>query len=445
MSEKIIRKTASVCPVCLKRVVAYQVENTQDHRVWQIKKCEEHGNFRNLIWAGRMPIADWRGNYPTIKVDDAPLCPTNCGLCSDHLQKTCCVILEVTNRCNLKCKFCFAQGGDKAEAEPTFEELKKQIHNLVDGGRTLIQISGGEPTMREDLPELIAEAKKAGCKYVQLNSNGIRIANEKGYIKKLKDAGLSFVFMQFDGVTDDVYRTLRGRNLFLTKCRAIANCAKENIGVTLVPTVTPGVNDKQLGDILRFAVKHSPAVRGIHLQPAGYLGRIPDIPEEDARYPLDRLLFDLVEQSDGMLKLENLAPSCCDHPLCSFHGDFMVLPKGKLMPLGKKYTGKTQNCCCCGSEDDAKSAEKNREFVGKRWLRGDEKPEEDKDDCCCDDKAMDMDYFVKRVKTHGFTITSMTFQDAGTFDLERLRRCSLHIYKDGKFIPFCANYLTPWN
>jgi len=162
--------------------------------------------------------------------------------------------------------------------------------------------------MREDLPELIAEAKKAGCKYVQLNSNGIRIANEKGYIKKLKEAGLSFVFMQFDGVTDDVYKTLRGKNLFLTKCRAIANCAKENIGVTLVPTVVPGVNDKQLGDILRFAVKHSPAVRGVHLQPAGYLGRIPDMPEEDARYPIDRLLYDLVEQSEGLIYFPGTNP-----------------------------------------------------------------------------------------------------------------------------------------
>jgi len=127
MSEKIIRKTASICPVCLKRVTAYQVENQQGHRVWQIKECDEHGSFRNLIWAGKMPIDNWRGDYPTVGVEDAPLCPTNCGLCAEHLQKTCCVILEVTNRCNLKCKFCFAEGGDKAENEPTFEELKRQI------------------------------------------------------------------------------------------------------------------------------------------------------------------------------------------------------------------------------------------------------------------------------------------------------------------------------
>lgn len=441
MAERIIRKTASVCPVCLKRVVAYQSEDTKTHKVWQIKKCDEHGSFRNLIWAGKMPISKWRGNYPTVGVNDAPLCPTNCGLCDDHLQKTCCVILEVTNRCNLKCKFCFAQGGENDAEELSFEYLKQQIHNLVDSGRTLIQISGGEPTVREDLPQIIAEAKKAGCKYVQLNSNGIRIANEPGYIKKLKDAGLSFVFMQFDGVTDDIYRTLRGRNLFLTKCRAIANCAKENIGVTLVSTITPGVNDKQLGEILKFAVKHSPAVRGIHLQPVGYLGRIPNIPQEDARYPMDRLIFDLVEQSQGMITAENLSPSCCDHPLCSFHGDFMVMPDGKLMPLSRKFKTNTQ--CCKIKDETDNTAEKNREFVGKRWLRSEKQTEENQ--CCNNDKAMDMDYFINRVKTHGFTITSMAFQDAGNLDLERLRRCSLHIYKNGKFIPFCANYLTPWN
>ena len=54
-----------------------------------------------------------------------------------------------------------------------------------------------------------------------------------------------------------------------------------------------------------------------------------------------------------------------------------------------------------------------------------------------------MEDFLKRAKSHGFTITSMAFQDAGNLDIERLRQCSLHVYKDGKKIPFCAYYLSP--
>jgi uncharacterized radical SAM superfamily Fe-S cluster-containing enzyme len=55
---------------------------------------------------------------------------------------------------------------------------------------------------------------------------------------------------------------------------------------------------------------------------------------------------------------------------------------------------------------------------------------------------MDMDAFLGRIKSHGFTITAMAFQDAYTLDSERLRRCSLHVYRDGRVIPFCARYLT---
>ena len=83
--------------------------------------------------------------------------------------------------------------------------------DLTDPGKTLLQLSGGEPTVRDDLPEIVAYAKQAGCKYVQLNSNGLRLAEDEAFVKRLADAGLSFVFMQFDGVDDAVYEKLRRR------------------------------------------------------------------------------------------------------------------------------------------------------------------------------------------------------------------------------------------
>ena len=86
-----------------------------------------------------------------------------------------------------------------------------------------------------------------------MNTNGIRLAQEAGYARKLKKAGLNTVFLQFDGVTDDVYQTLRGRSMIELKEKAVLNCSEAELGIALVPVIAPGVNDMQVGDILKFA------------------------------------------------------------------------------------------------------------------------------------------------------------------------------------------------
>lgn len=213
--------------------------------------------------------------------------------------------------------------------------MERWIDDLTDPGNTLLQLSGGEPTVRDDLPAIVAYAKRAGCKYVQLNSNGVRLAEDEAFVRKLADAGLSFVFMQFDGVTDQVYEALRRQPMLDIKKRAIENCGKYGIGVTLVPVIVPGVNVDQIGAIIRFAVERSPVVRGVHFQPVSYFGRVPELPKDEDRFTLDELMAEAVAQSGGLFAMENLAPSCCDHPMCGFHGDFIVMPDGTLYALTK--------------------------------------------------------------------------------------------------------------
>jgi uncharacterized radical SAM superfamily Fe-S cluster-containing enzyme len=432
-NSDIIRHTASVCPVCLKRINAQLVK--RDSGVFMEKDCPEHGHFSNIVWRDRRDMLEWIGSAPEIQPGENLLCPNCSGICSEHKSDTCCVLLEVTGKCNLKCKFCFA---DKDVSElPTLEQLREEIKRFVVPGKTLVQLSGGEPTVRDDLPEIIRIAKESGCRYVQLNSNGIRLAEESDFVQKLADAGLSFVFMQFDSLRDSAYETLRGRPMIDIKRRAIQNCARCNIGVTLVPTLVPGVNTYDIGNIIMFAVANSPAVRGVHFQPVTYMGRIPDEPDDAARFTLDELMYQIEAQTGGMVKMVNLFPSHCDHPLCGFHGDFVVKEDRTLYPLSTKREDAPS--CCCGSDNPA---DKNREFVARRWQRG----KADEAACCSQNASdmTDMDYFLDRVKTHGFTITSMYFQDAGNLDIERLRQCSLHVFAGGRLVPFCAHYLTKW-
>ena len=139
-----------------------------------------------------------------------------------------------------------------------------------------VQLSGGEPTVRGDLPEVIARGRDLGLRFFQLNTNGIRLATEGGYAESLAEAGLNTVFLQFDGADDDVHRALRGRRLAAAKEQTIERCAAAGIGVVLVPTVVRGVNLHRLGEVLDFALERLPTVRGIHLQPLALLGRYPD-------------------------------------------------------------------------------------------------------------------------------------------------------------------------
>lgn len=424
--EKQIRTTRSLCPVCFRNLPAYMVEQ-EDGQIFLTKSCPDHGEFSVPVWRGRVDFHQWVQYARPLKEADGLHCPEHCGICSGHQSGTCCILLEVTRRCNLRCRFCFADGGTQ-EADPTMDELKGAVRDLVrQCGQPLLQLSGGEPTLRDDLPELIRFAKEAGCSYVQLNTNGIRLAEDPAYTEALAEAGLDIVFLQFDGTNDKIYEYLRGERLLEIKTQAIRVCSDLRIGVTLVPTVVPGVNVQDLGRLVRFAREHVPGVRGIHFQPVSYFGRYTDAPAADGRYTLDQLMADLADQTG--ISVESFMPSRCDHPLCGFHANFLLTSEGGLKPLTSITRSAGERGC----------ARDSREYVARHWRRpaGEPEPAGKFSD------EMDFDTFLYRLRHGSLTLSAMAFQDAMNLNIERLIRCSLHVYDHGTVKPFCAHYLTP--
>nr|WP_236718933.1 radical SAM protein [Syntrophotalea acetylenica] len=204
-------------------------------------------------------------------------CPFDCGLCPDHGQHSCSALLEITQRCNLHCPVCFADSGDTGTADPDLETIESWYRSVrhACGDHIAVQLSGGEPTVRQDLPEIIAAGRRHGFSFLQLNTNGLRVAKDPNYARQLKEAGLATMFLQFDGTDDTIYRKLRGRDLLEIKLRAIDHAVAARLGVVLVPTIVPRVNTQNIGDILRFGLERSPGVRGVHFQPISYFGRFP--------------------------------------------------------------------------------------------------------------------------------------------------------------------------
>ncbi|MBR0040536.1 MAG: radical SAM protein [Oscillospiraceae bacterium] len=426
--ENVIRQTRSVCPVCLKNLPAC-LSRREDGTILLEKTCPEHGFFSVPVWHGRADFERWLLETPPLPAGAALRCPGNCGICAEHEIGTCCALLEVTNRCNLRCRFCFANGGEES-AEPTTEELKAAIRDIAGKcGGPLLQLSGGEPTLRDDLPELLLFAKESGCRYTQLNTNGIRLAREPAYAKRLAEAGLDIVFLQFDGTENGIYETLRGAPLLETKLEAIRVCSDLNLGVTLVPTLVRGVNDGDLGALVRLACSLSPAVRGIHFQPVSWFGRYPGAPTDGDRYTLDDLMAGLSEQAG--IPPESFLPSRCDHPLCGFHAQYLIDAAGGLRPLSSiAHSSHTRGC-----EKD------NREYVARHWIR----PVPESEPVSEYAEEMDFDTFLYRLRHHSLTLSAMVFQDAMNLNLERLHRCSLHVYDKGVIKPFCAKYLSPFS
>jgi uncharacterized radical SAM superfamily Fe-S cluster-containing enzyme len=434
-----ISTTESVCPDCLARIPAQHVLRGDD--VYLRKTCPEHGDFETIVWRGGPAYVDWarpkipaHPAKPLTAVDQG--CPFDCGLCPDHRQQTCTAVLEVTQQCDLRCPFCFANAGSRRSSDPAIKAIEGWYRRLLDtGGPVNVQLSGGEPTLRNDLPDIIALGKSLGFSFIQVNSNGVRLARDAAYVQQLKQAGLSSVFLQFDGTNDGIMKATRGVRLLDRKRAAIERCAENELGVVLVPTLVPGVNTDDIGGIIDFALEYFPAVRGVHFQPVAYFGRYPKKPADADRYTIPDVVRAVEAQSGGKIKAESFTTSGCENALCSLHGNFVVMPDGALRPWTQH---KTASCCTPQPADIG--AEKTRQFVAEHWSAG-------ADSVSIDDigegNFREWEVFLARTRTHTFCISGMAFQDAWNLDLERLKDCCIHtVSPDGRIIPFCAYNLT---
>lgn len=441
----LIRTAESLCPQCLKALPAEIVRRGDE--VFLCRRCPEHGLFEEIIWRGRPDFEAWRRpKLPAagLKVHHASEkgCPHDCGLCPEHTQHPCTVLFEITSRCNLRCPICFADSGRDEDFAP-LEVLKAQLAYIQSqAGEIVLQISGGEPTLYPELPALTAEAARL-FPGVQLNTNGLKLADDFQLAGQLAEAGLSWVFLQFDGVSDDTYKIIRGRPLLEIKKRAIAACAAAGLPVVLVPTVAAGVNDRELGGLVRFAVAGGPTVRGVHFQPMTSSGRN-SLPGAAHRLTLPEVLVKLEEQTGGLVKVEQAFPPSCEHERCSFHLRYRRTETGELIPTSASggCCGKTTSEAIPGREAAANTA-RSVDITLRSW--GGRAPREPQGlpMFSPNNKPDAFDEFLTQARRETFSLTCMAFQDAWTADLARLRGCCVHVFRPpDQFIPFCAMNLT---
>ena len=236
--------TLSLCPECLKRIDAKIV--FEDGKVFMLKRCREHG-------ASKVLIADDIAYYKNIRNYNKPSetphrfntktdygCPYDCGLCPDHEQHSCLTVVEITDRCNLTCPTCFAGSSPTYGRHRTLDEVKSMLDAVVSNEREpdVVQISGGEPTLHPQLFEILDYAKSLPIKHLMLNTNGIQIARDLEFAKRLSTYAPNFeVYLQFDSLRKEVLQSMRGANLLQIRDQALQHLNALNLSTTLVVTI----------------------------------------------------------------------------------------------------------------------------------------------------------------------------------------------------------------
>jgi 7,8-dihydro-6-hydroxymethylpterin dimethyltransferase len=235
----------TICSVCFRKLEGKIV--FQDDKVFLLKRCPQHG-------AERVLVADDVDYYRRcrevfIKQPEMPLayntpvkwgCPYDCGLCTDHEQHSCLSLVEVTDSCNLRCPVCYAGSGPERLQHRSLALIEKMFDAVVrnEGHPDVVQISGGEPTLHPDFFEIIELAKARPIRHLMVNTNGIRIAQDEEFMRRMAEAMPDIeVYLQFDSFERDALLELRGADLHTVREDALDCLNKYNLSTTLVVTL----------------------------------------------------------------------------------------------------------------------------------------------------------------------------------------------------------------
>jgi uncharacterized radical SAM superfamily Fe-S cluster-containing enzyme len=430
--------TVSICSRCLKRADAKII--FQNDNVYMLKRCPEHGPEKVLI-ATDIDYYKKCRNY--IKVSETPLkfntpthfgCPYDCGLCADHEQHSCLSLIEITDRCNLTCPVCYAESSPTYGRHRTLEEVEKMFDIIVanEGRPDVVQISGGEPTIHPDFFKILDLAKQKPIRHLMVNTNGVKIAAEPEFVKKLATYMPNFeIYLQFDSFKKEALETLRGKDLREVRLKALENLNKYNVSTTLVVTVQKGINNDEIGRIIDFALQQD-CVRGVTFQPVQVAGRLENFNPETDRYTMTEVRSDILAQT-SIFSPDDLLPVPCNPDALVMA--YALKLNGKVFPLTNMINpddllNNSKNTIVYEQDEKLKMHLLNMFSTANSVEKAGETL---KSLLCClpEISAPQLKY------DNLFRIIIMNFLDAYNFDVRAIKKSCVHIVnKDGKIIPF---------
>ncbi|WP_232696656.1 radical SAM protein [Brevibacillus daliensis] len=431
--------TNSICSTCYRKVEAKVI--IQDDLVYLMKYCMQHGREKVLI---STDVEYYKRCREFIKPAEMPYvwntpikygCPYDCGLCPDHEQHSCLTLLEITDHCNLECPICYAESSPERSNYRSMETIEKMLDAIVQNEQEpdIVQISGGEPTLHPQLFEILDMAKSKPIKHIMVNTNGIRIAQDKAFVKRLANYLPGFeIYLQFDSFEKEALQELRGRDLREIRKKAIENLNEYNISTTLVVTLKKGLNDGEVGSIIQYGL-NQPAVRGVTFQPVQHAGRIENFDPSINRLTLSEVRQMIIDQS-GIFAAEDIIPVPC-HPDCLAMG--YALKQGEqVIPL----TGLIDPQILLEGGRNTIVFEQDQSLRDQIFtlFSTNHSPESSamslKELLCCLPKVSIPESVTYQ---NVFRVIIMQFLDQHNFDVRSVKKSCVHIaHPDGRIIPF---------
>lgn len=432
--------TTALCNECNKVIEAKII--FKNNHVYMDKWCPNHGTQRVLI----SDDAEYYrlGREVFVKKPEMPQrfntemrygCPYDCGLCPDHMQHSCLSIIEINRACNLNCPVCFADSGTHQTEHYPLETIEKMLDAIVanESEPDVVQLSGGEPTIHPQFFDILAAARKRPIKHLMINTNGIRIAQDTEFVAQLAASGLHGleIYLQFDSLNNEVTQTLRGADLSRIRKQALENLNRAGLSTTLVVTVAKGINDHEIGDIIRFATTQ-PCVRGVTLQPIQFAGRTQNINNKN-RLTVSEIRRNIIEQS-GIFSADDIMPVPCNPDTLAMA--YASKEGDQITPLTRYLDPKTlvesaSNTIVFEHDNNLK------DHVFKLFSTN-HSPESQANClselmCCLPEIVAPAQFGYQNV----FRILIVQFMDAENLDIRSLKKSCIHFATpEGKLIPF---------
>ena len=318
------RTTDSLCPRCVPEIRQQIIDGKLPHevllnekvgeikaqiierdgKILMVKDCPIHGHFEDVMAIDTQFFRHLEEVFPGRDIpahNDEKL--HNHGTSTIKHGRGSVLTIDLTNRCNMMCDPCFMDANQVGFVhELTWEEIKTMLDNAMSikpRRQMSVQFSGGEPTLSPYFLDAVAYSRKVGYNSVQAATNGIEFAKSEEFCRQAAEAGLRYVYLQFDGIGNAANSHRKVGNLFDVKLKAIHNL--HNAGVEIVPvtTIVNGINNEQVGRIIQFALDNPKTISFLSFQPVSFTGRDEEVSDERRmaqRYTLSHLAHDVKDQ-----------------------------------------------------------------------------------------------------------------------------------------------------
>ena len=320
----------------------------RDGQVWMVKDCPIHGHFEDMMAIDVKFLTHIEKMFPGRDIDahnDEKL--HNHGTSTIKYGRGAVLTVDLTNRCNMMCDPCFMDANQVGFVhELSMEDIREILDNAISikpRRQMSVQFSGGEPSISPHFLESIRYARKVGYNSVQAATNGIEFAKSKEFCRQAAEAGLRYVYLQFDGIGNDANSHRQVGNLFDVKMRAINNLHEAGVEIVLVTTLVNGINNDQVGSIVRFALDNPKKIAFLSFQPVSFTGRDEEITEQrrlQQRYTLSHLAHDVKDQVGITEPTRDWFPLS----LMGAFADFADLVHGPQAEWGQVSCGCHPNC-----------------------------------------------------------------------------------------------------